>query len=166
LNNKSTALFPFYDYEFMDCMASLPFNCLKNQEAYHNSLYKYVLTDKLESLRTIPIEANRRMYFNGEKFYIVRQKDPLFKKIYRKLFALPDGSFPFPIYQTFKNSKGKLVKNILLLFNKNSDILKHHPTFLLIKKYQRNEHFFRYGLIAIITIFRFEQMIKDKIEKR
>jgi hypothetical protein len=166
LNEKAIALFPFYDYEFLDCMSILPFECLDKQQAYYNAMFKYVFTGSLRNLQSIPMDNRRSFVKTEENFTVVSEKEFIVNKAIRKIFALPDRLFAFPIYGLFKKNQRLFLENKSRLFETDSEILNSDNALALINKYKRKEYFFRYGLLAIISIFRFEKLIKEKIESR
>lgn len=166
LSDKATPLFPFYDYDFIDCMAKMPFLCLQNQNAYFDSLFRYAIDENSKKLMNIPIEANRFINKKADRYSIVIKKESLIRKLTRKTLKKPDKAFAFPIFNAYQTNKKGFLKMVSPIFHLNSEFVNTTKIPELIKKYRRNEHFFRYGLLAVFSVTGFEQLIKQKIENK
>ncbi|MBD3269961.1 hypothetical protein GF376_00370 [Candidatus Peregrinibacteria bacterium] len=158
LNKNTTVLYPYYDYEFIDLMSSLPYNVLINQNAYVDSMYKHSFVEEYKDLANTPVE-NRKVHHNGENFILKRKNKNFFQKSISKLFAKPEHNYTYPIYKTFKHSKNDFYKMIRLLTKDESQYFNSVDIIKLIKKNSRNEMFFRYGLLAILSVYRLESTL-------
>ena len=87
-------------------------------------------------------------------------------KLIKKVFALSESRYTYPIYYSYKHYPKQFKAQVKNLFLKESKILDAKKSYLLFRKNRRNEHFFRYGLLAIISIFQFEALIRRKIETK
>lgn len=161
LNSNCTALYPYYDYDFFDLMSELPFHILKNQSVYINAMHKYAFTEELKS---VPVEFRGKAIKVNNDFILEGNRKSIIFKIIKKLFALPEVGYTYPIYKAYKSSRKLFKRNIYSLLNSSSGIMNSVEVIRLFNKKRRKEHFFRYGLLAIINIFQFEMLINKKSE--
>ena len=162
IQNKNTVnLLQFYDYEFVDLMANMHPSMIINQEPYTNSMYKNVFVNDLLNLRNIPIEKRGVFQKSGEDFSEKKKPRITLKKIINKIFNPPDDIFQYPIQKTLRNTKGVFDYIIQELIGTDSKYLDNTACVNLIRKMKRSDRFTRYGLVIIISILQFEEILKN-----
>jgi len=160
-NKNAVHLLQYYDYEFVDLMSNMSPSMIINQVPYTNSMYKNVFSEDLFNLRTIPIEKRGVFYQSGDDFLEKKKPRITPKKIVSKLVNLPDRVFQYPIQKTLRNTQGIFDTIIQELISTDSKYLNNAECVNLIQKMKRSDKFTRYGLIIIISILRFEEMLKN-----
>jgi hypothetical protein len=164
LNRKTCALFPFYDYEFIDLMATLPYHLLSGQKIYFNAMFKHTFSGKLNKLKTIPVEFREKIIQKGNDFPVNFKRYGILYRIIKKMLALPERFYPYPIFSFFRRSPANFLRLIESLTGNASEFIENSNVILMVQKNRHREYFFRYGLLVIISILRFEQLIKKRIE--
>ncbi len=163
LNKNTLMLLPFYDYEFIDFMAELPFEQLQNQKAYVNAMCKFAFVNDFSNLKSIEIEK-RKIIEENNNFKLIIKSNNLAQKIINKLFALPEKKSTYRAYKTYRKDKVKVLSLLKKSLELNSDIIDKDAVFELIKNNSRNEHFFMYELPVILSLARFENKL-NKLNK-
>lgn len=156
LNQNCTALYPFYDYDFMDFMASLSFKQLQNQRTYINSIYKNVFTGRFHSMKDITVDQRGVFQHKENNFMENPPKKNILTKLRQRFFPTGDKNYSYPIYGTFLQNKKKFMANIFEIIE-GSKVMDGTQIKKLVKKKQRNERFFRYGLLVILSVRIFER---------
>lgn len=160
LNQNTQMLLPFYDYEFIDFMAQLPFEQLHNQKAYVNAMCKYSFQDKFSDFRKIEIEKRKITEVDGEFNLVIKSKS-FFQKVIDKAFALPDRKTTFRAYSTYKKERNTVQSLLGEALETTSDVIDKTAAKVLIRENNRNERFFMYGLPVILSLVRFENKLKN-----
>jgi hypothetical protein len=161
LNRNTTILYPYYDYEFIDLMLSMPYEHLANQQAYVNAMFNYGFTGNLQKLGSIPFQGRLKRTLKND-ILLINKKPSILKKIVKRLFSLPEMSYTYPMYKTYRFHRKKVTKLIIHSLADASDRYNPDAIKKLIKKKKRNEHFFRYGIIAILSVIRFELLLTKR----
>ncbi|MCB0807491.1 MAG: hypothetical protein KDC05_16985 [Bacteroidales bacterium] len=154
-------LMPFYDYDFIDLMAKLPYNLLKDQKAYINALMKMALTDDLSILKEVPFELRGKLVVSGENFQPKKRSKFTFANLRSKMLNPPDPTFQYPIQQTLRKFPEiwDTIHNELQM--SNSKYLDPEKCIALIDKNKRSNIFTRYGMVVILSVIRFEKLLTN-----
>jgi hypothetical protein len=158
-NINTTHLLSFYDYDFIDLMASLPFDMLYGEKSYINSMFRIAFTGRLETLAAIPVEK-RGIFKKAEGNFVAQKRSKYtLQKLINKMLNGYDRDYAYPIRQQL--AKKHIFRAIIEMVQKNkSEQLNSFEIIKLIKKKRRSEYFTRYGLLVILSILRFENLLK------
>lgn len=163
LNQKNLALYPFYDYTFIDLMAKLPFEELYKQKAYFNALFKYALIDNQSKLRDVPAELRgKAKCINSNWILKGGIKENIIRKVVRHALNLPRNGFTYPTFRLYRFHKKEFLNTINSLAYKDSEILNHQNLETICMKNRRKENFFVFAIPNILSVFAIERMIKNK----
>jgi asparagine synthase (glutamine-hydrolysing) len=158
-NRNTRHLLTFYDYDFMDLMTSLPYEALKDQQSYINSMFRKVFTGRFEHLSKIPADQRGKLIQVKTNFVAPRQRKYTLKKLLKKIFNSFDKEYNYPIRQQF--SKNKVFRGVIKMVDSSeSELLDNNKVVRYILKYRKSEYFARYGLQVLISILRFENIFK------
>ncbi len=160
MQNRNTChLLTFYDYDFIDLMYSLPFEALESQKTYINSMFRKAFTGRFEQLAKIPAEG-RGIFIKAKDNYIApRKKKYTFRKLIKKIFNSYDWDYNYPIRQQL--GKKHVFKGIIeMIDSSKSEFLDKNKVISYIIKSRKSEYFARYGLLVLLSIIRFENLLK------
>ncbi|PZX14988.1 asparagine synthase [Breznakibacter xylanolyticus] len=158
-NEQTCVLLPFYDYEFIDFMLTLPPEILMNQNAYINTAYEKIFIGTEEWMKQIPVEKRGYPKRKSNQIFFLYRNKKIFTRIKKKMWFTIDYSFPFPAFAFFRKDQAACLKRIQKILAGNSAILSTKAIQKSIKRKTRSEHFFNYGLSTILTLLRIEKKI-------
>lgn len=165
-SSKIETFLPFYDYDFIDFMFSIPFQALRNQRVYLNAIHKHIFSHLPKDFSTIKYDKRGQLKLKGND-YILEEKKPSklvdkFNKIfrYKAYYKYHFKRDHFPIFHIWNVNKQIYLKEIYKLLENDSRVLNYEKIRQLIEKNINNITFLRYGLKNIISIIEFEKIIK------
>ena len=166
LNKNTNLLLPYYDYEFIDLMLSLPSEMLMNQQAYINCAYTKVFTGEYNWLQSIPVEKRGLPKKKKDDCVFYPRHKKLTYRIKRKLLGTIDYSFPFSSYAFYRKNRTACMNRIRVILDEGSNILSIKRIQQTIRKHSRDERFFNYGLVILLSLLRVESKINHLTLKK
>ncbi len=155
----TTCLLPYYDYEFLDLMAGYPYEVLEKQTPYINSMFRKVFTGELENLAKIPTDQRGIFRLVHSDYMAPKKRKYTLKKLVRKIVNSYDRKYAYPIRYFF--NRKKIFREVLTMIGSSeSEIFNSRKLMTLISKNRHKESFVRYTLPILISIIRFEKILR------